>query len=469
MKRMLGWLLALCLLLGCSAHAEESTVTYGYLQGGLEDSVIVYASARENAEMSGCYLPGTPVMVLAYGQDWTHVRLSHQENSEDSVMGFVHTGQVGTTAPKTALPVAQLQAPEGEESVEVNSDCANLGLDVYPQGTSVQLIGQHEVYWAILVDGKTGTIEKEYAALPDETQERLEKALDTAYVTAVEQWVAATKAVEEYSAATEAAYGYNLAAWPLEQRAELCRLENMAGIEAYWQDQLPTSDMLSEEDAKARAVDIFRTLWNIDPLTEDWRIYVAYGYNMMQPSVLLWQFTFNRADRDPSNAPFVLQLTAKDGTCYRTSDTEAFAQLLISNGQSLEEVLAAWEERLGGFYEQWTLQEQYEFSQLPIAKLNDYMQDAVLPGVGAVSQEEALSNAKLALIKRFGMEESELDALRVTVQGEHSAIYADDCYWFIWREVPEAGERIGGMLYDVHVSMSTGEVYETMGPEDGNG
>ena len=464
MKRLLGWLLMLCVLLGCGASAEENSWTLGYLQGGPEASVIIYDSARENANMLGCYLPGTPVMILSAQQDWARVRLGHQLAYEDEIVGFVHADQVGETAPETELPAATLQGSADEEDIAVGSDCANLSTGFYPQGTSVQLIGQYEGYWAILLDGATGTIEKQYVAMTDEVQARMEKALDATYVEKVEQRLAALRAVEEYTASVEAEYGYETAAWPLEQRAELCRLEGLAGIKAYWQDLLPTPDVLTEAEATARAVDIFKTLWNIDPQAEDWSIYVAYGYNVMQPTIRLWQFTFQR-----TNYTFVLQLTATDGVCYRTSDTETFAQLLQSNGQTFDDVLTAWEERLGGDYEQWSLQDQYDFSQLPIVRLSSYMQDAVMPGPGAISQEEAISNAKLALIRRFGMEEAELDTLCLSVQGQHSNAYADDCYYFIWREQPEPGEKIGNMLYGVYVSMNTGEVYATEGPEDGNG
>ena len=85
-----------------------------------------------------------------------------------------------------------------------------------------------------------------------------------------------------------------------------------------------------------------------------------------------------------------------------------------------------------------------------------------------MTQEEAASCAKLALIQRYGIEEAELDALKLEVQGMYEKEYADTCYVFYWRE-PVENEEIGNLVYMAYVSMATGEVYAMSSPDEGNG
>lgn len=64
--------------------------------------------------------------------------------------------------------------------------------------------------------------------------------------------------------------------------------------------------------------------------------------------------------------------------------------------QALQDALTEWSERLGRDVEEWTIEEQYDFAQTPVAQLAHYYENATVPKDWEVPVDEALSTARLA-------------------------------------------------------------------------
>lgn len=474
MKRMVGLLLALCTLLSMTAAGAEEYFTYGYILGDDAAAVVMYAQADADSEMVGCLLPGTPVTIIGIrfekDEEWACIHADHEER-EDQVLGYVRREQVGAAAPEVKLVTATLRVlGDPADTLDLNSDAGNILLVVVPTGTKAWVWGMMGERYIVQVPevGGSGTVEMAYVELAEEDQQRMDAVIPEAYNQQYEEQRMAYAAMEAYYNETAAVYGANTEEWPVEQRAAYCSLNEAAKIYPAWVDLQPRAEDMTQEAARARALQLFQELWNLDATKDDWRVAMAYGYNRMEPKVRLWQVTFRRhvgADEQY----FRMQLTAEDGICYRTSSEVTFARQLMAEGHTVDEALDAWEKRLGRKYWDWTLEEQYEFNQLPIIQIYDtYFAEAATPAPGDLTQEEAASCAKLAIIQRYGIEEAELDALKLEVQGMYEKNYADTCYVFYWRERVE-NEEIGNLVYMAYVSMATGEVYGMSSPDEGNG
>lgn len=451
--------LAVCLCLCLAGWAQaEAYYTYGYICG--EDSVVIYEAERSDSRMLGCVFPGTPVTVIAHQGEWYWIHLDHQEQ-DDMLMGYVKADQVSRTAPDAQLPVVSLL---GEEPVRLCSEHQHITRAMLEAGTEVELMGQTDIYWIVRADGQMGTIPVESA----EPAQAALSLLNADYLAQVQQDEANRQAMITYAEEAEIRFGADNRKWPLQQRQEYGRLQEACGIFNVWVDEMPRSTELDQETALRMAKDYFRQMWGVDANAEAWQIYTAFGYNRMEPNARLWQFTFQETAYEESQ--FLMQLTADTGELYRTSSADAFMSARRKHGytadQALQDALAEWSERLGRDVEEWTIEEQYDFAQTPVAQLAHYYENATVPKDWEVPVDEALSTARLGLMHRYGLDAEELDRLQLRTQAMENL--PERFYYFTWSSW-NAEMELWECLYVAQIDMGTGEIMTLSGPGEGNG
>ena len=301
MKRMVGLLLALCTLLSMTAAGAEEYFTYGYILGDDAAAAVMYAQADADSEMVGCLLPGTPVTIIGIrfekDKEWACIHADHEER-EDQVLGYVRREQVGAAAPEVKLVTATLRVlGDPADALDLNSDAGNILRVVVPTGTKAWVWGMMGERYMVQVPevGSSGTVEMAYVELAEEDQQRIDAVIPEAYKQQYEEQRAAYAAMEAYYNEAAAVYGADTEEWPVEQRAAYCSLNEAAKIYPAWVDLQPRAEDMTQEAARARALQLFQELWNLDATKDDWRVVMAYGYNRMEPKVRLWQVTFRLA------------------------------------------------------------------------------------------------------------------------------------------------------------------------------
>lgn len=452
------WLLvalALCCLAGC-AQAQEFYFTKGYIVSDGAGGAVIYESNSEDSRMLGCALPGAPVTVVGFEGEWRWIHLGHTED-DDLLLGYVR----GDRITDEASPLVSMTL---EEAFALDSQKQNVRLATLEAGARLELAGQTDEYWLVSMDGRVGTVPLD-ALSPDADTLAL---LDADYLAKVAQDAANRQAMQAYQEEMTLRYSPDSRAWPLEQREHFRQLQERCGILDAWVDELPAAGELDQQAATELACQCFQEMWGVDPTSEGWHIFVAFGYNRMEPKVRLWQFTFQEGDAEENS--FRMQLTASDGEVYRTSSAEAFLISRRAGGYSpqdaLQDTLDVWTERLGREPADWTIDEQYAFANLPIAKVLNYNSQVTVPNAWEIPMDEALSTAKLGLMYRYGLEEAQLDDMRVRVMAlDLSGARKYQFSWSQWNEE----ESMWTWLYVAEVDMGTGGILNLQGPGEGNG
>lgn len=451
-----------CLLLFCLAGAAraESYYTKGYIQSEQQAGVVLYAEDSGDSEMLACFLPGAPVTVIAHQGSWYWVHLGHEEE-DDMLTGYVLASQVSSQAPAEALPKTEIA---GEEQVALNTQGRCVWLGALEPGQEVEVLGRGMQCWFVRAGEQVGAVDAAFINAGENLVDRLEKDFYAYLIQTEANW----RALNDFQEEASVQYGADQRVWPLEARYQYNLLEEKCGMADPWVDELPSANELEQSEALALAKDYFRELWGIDADQEEWRIFIAFGYNRMEPKVRLWQFTFQKGDTEGND--FRMQLAAETGEMYRTSNATDFLQSLRTDEYTIEDAFhdaqKEWEERLGREMMEWTIEERYAFANLPVSKVMGFDSQATVPLEWEISEEEALSTAKLGLMYRYGLEEAQLDGWRMETMAME--IPPSRMYQFSWYRWKEA-ENLWECLYTAHVDMRTGEILILLGPGEGNG
>jgi len=470
MRKWVCMLLAALLCMVGTAGAEP--FTFGYIQGEAGESAILYEKPSEKAKMLGCYVAGTPVTVIGWevvsagGQEgWCYVHLSHSEE-EGMLCGYMKASALAAQASAHELPTFSMTLREGEKTAAMGSDDRNLQRMQIQPGETVTLLGLTGWIKAVMVQERTGTLEGDEPIYPPEVQQVLD-GLDPAYLESVREEREKWAAYELYEEQMTAKYGASEWQWPLEVRKEHNQRAEACGLYNHWVDDLPRPGDITQEEALAKANACFEAMWD-RPVSEGWHTVMAFGYNRMQPAQRLWEVRYSQEPEENGGPFFLIQLRAEDGMLQRTSDTEEFANYLVTNGESWGELLLEWEERRGCPFDEWTLEQQYEFAQLPLVQLSGALTDVTLPRPGDVAEEDALNVARMAIIRKYGVSEAELDAMKLRKVARKSTGEWGWYYGFAWCSWVEE-EQVWGVIYDAYIDMGMGTVLLLQGPGEGNG
>lgn len=458
--RKMGMLI--CLLLCCLVGAvrAESDYTKGYIQSEQQAGVVLYAEDSQDSQMLACLLPGAPVTVVAYQGSWYRVHLGHQED-DDMLTGYVLANQISSQAPAEAMPRTEIA---GEEPVALDTQGRCVLLDMLEPGQEVEVLGRGMQSWLVRAGDKVGAV----GANAISAKENLEDRLDESYYAYLTQAEANWEALNTFLEEASVQYGADQRIWPVEARHAYNLLEEKCGIANPWVDELPNADELEQSEALALAKDYFREMLGVNAAQQEWQIFIAFGYNRMEPKVRLWQFTFQKEGMEGYD--FRMQLVAETGEMYRTSNPTDFLQALSTEEYTIEDAFhdtqKEWEERLGREMMDWTIEERYAFANLPVCKVVNFDSQATVPQEWEIPVEEALSTAKLGLMHRYGLEEAQLDGLRMeTTASEIPPSRMYQFSWYRWKEE----EALWECLYTAHVDMGTGEIMVLLGPGEGNG
>ena len=291
--------------------------------------------------------------------------------------------------------------------------------------------------------------------------------MDPAYLESVREEREKWAAYELYEEQMTAKYGASEWQWPLEVRKEHNQRAEACGLYNHWVDDLPRPGDITQEEALTKAHACFEAMWD-RPVSEGWHTVMAFGYNRMQPTQRLWEVRYSQEPEENGGPFFLIQLRAEDGMLQRTSDTEEFANYLVTNGESWEELLLEWEERRGCPFDEWTLEQQYEFAQLPLVQLSGALTDVTLPRPGDVAEEDALNVARMAIVRKYGVSEAELDAMKLRKVARKSTGEWGWYYGLAWCSWVEE-EQVWGVVYDAYIDMGMGTVLLLQGPGEGNG
>lgn len=452
----------ICLLLFCLAGTvrAEDYYTKGYIQSKQQVGVILYAEDNADSQMLACFLPGAPVTVIAHQGSWYLVHLGHEEDA-DMLTGYVLASQVSSQAPAEALPRTEIAGGE-QVALDTQGKCILLGM--LEPGQEVEVLGRGMQCWFVRAGEKVGTVGASSINAGANLEGRLEEGY-YAYLTQAEaNWQALNSFLEE----ANSQYSADQRVWPLEVRHEYDLLEVKCGVIDPWVDELPNANELEQSEALALAKDYFRELLGIDIEQEEWQIFIAFGYNRMEPKVRLWQFTFQK--KNTEGYDFRMQLAADTGELYRTSNATDFLQSLRTDEYTIEDAFhdtqKEWEEQLGRDMMEWSIEERYAFANLPVCKVVGFDSQATIPQEWEIPMEEALSTAKLGLMHRYGLEETQLDGWRLETKAAEippSRLYQFS--WYRWKEE----EALWECLYTAHVDMRTGKIVVLVGPGEGNG
>lgn len=243
-------------------------------------------------------------------------------------------------------------------------------------------------------------------------------------------------------------------AWSLEDKAWFTQqlIKNNRLGEADEINLVPGHDDFTLEDAKALAVNhLVRAYPPIDENTlAQFSACPAFYSLRSQPGVKYWNIAF----RDAYGAIHYQAVFRADGSDVKVSRAptqEEFHEALRKTSNEAigrQNRIAALEQQKGPQLF-WSLEDKAEILGAP------------LPGANDIPLETALSLARQAIMDKFGISQSELDALRFGVYFMKNAD-VKDCYAFTFTE----GDSF---VYSVEVEASTGKILLLNGPGEGNG